>query len=116
MSWWWNLPVVPLLQAGWFGHHRPQTGLASCSIPRTQRDHGSLPSWEQYIEMIDTVERTEDGELFIYFKLFAFRLSGTKIKRDTNFTKLTDATWRDALKNQGIPHENWTQRQEVFSG
>ncbi|KAH9987529.1 hypothetical protein BJV77DRAFT_950179, partial [Russula vinacea] len=30
---------------------------------------GSLPSWERYVEVIDTVEKTEDGDLFIYFKL-----------------------------------------------
>lgn len=35
----------------------------------------SLPSWERYVEVIDTVEKTEDGDLFIYFKLCVFRLS-----------------------------------------
>jgi hypothetical protein len=44
------------------------------------------------------------------------RITATKIKRDINYTRLTDATWRKALQKQGIPHENWTQHQEVFSG
>ena len=44
------------------------------------------------------------------------RITTTKIKRDPNFTKLTNATWKDALRKQGIQHENWTHHQEVFSG
>jgi hypothetical protein len=44
------------------------------------------------------------------------RITATKIKRDINYTRLTDATWRKALQKQGIPHKNWTQHQEVFSG
>ena len=31
-------------------------------------------SWEQHIEMIEAVERTEEGDLFIYFKLHVCRL------------------------------------------
>ena len=44
------------------------------------------------------------------------RITATKIKRDAKFTKLIDATWKEALKKQGIPHENWITRKEVFSG
>ena len=43
------------------------------------------------------------------------KITTAKIKQDPNFTKLTDATWKDALKKQGIQHKNWTQHQEVFS-
>jgi hypothetical protein len=46
----------------------------SSSNPATKK-YGSLPSWERYIEMIDSVERTEDEELFIDFKSSVFRLS-----------------------------------------
>ena len=36
---------------------------------------GNLPSWERHIEAIDTVEKTDDGDLFIYFKLYVVLLS-----------------------------------------
>lgn len=42
--------------------------------PSTIKKWGDLPSWEQHIEAIDTVERTEEGDLFIYFKLYVCRL------------------------------------------
>jgi chromobox protein 5 len=29
----------------------------------------NLPSWERHVETIDTVEKTEDGVLLIYFRL-----------------------------------------------
>jgi len=35
----------------------------------------NLPSWERHIETIDTVEKTEEGVLFIYFKLWVTCLS-----------------------------------------
>jgi hypothetical protein len=35
--------------------------------PSATKKYGSLPSWERYIENIDTVERAEGDELFIYF-------------------------------------------------
>jgi len=35
----------------------------------------NLPSWERHIDTIDTVEKTEDGILFIYFKMWVVRLS-----------------------------------------
>jgi len=37
--------------------------------PSTIKKWGNLPSWERHIEAIDTVERTDDGDLVIYFKL-----------------------------------------------
>lgn len=37
--------------------------------PSTVKKWGSLPSWERHIQTIDTVEKTDDGDLFIYFKL-----------------------------------------------
>ena len=44
------------------------------------------------------------------------RITATKIKRDKAFTRLVNATWTQPLKKQGIPHHNWLQRCEVFSG
>lgn len=32
------------------------------------------PSWEGIVERIDTVERTSDGELYVYFTLFVYLL------------------------------------------
>lgn len=29
----------------------------------------NAPSWEHLVDHIDTVERTEDGKLFVYFQL-----------------------------------------------
>ncbi len=43
--------------------------------PSTINKWGRLPSWEQYIDEIDTVERIDGGELIIYFKLYVFQLS-----------------------------------------
>ncbi len=43
--------------------------------PSAIKKWGNLPSWERHIEAIDTVEKTEDGDLFIYFKLCVVRLS-----------------------------------------
>ncbi|KAH9962689.1 hypothetical protein BC827DRAFT_206259 [Russula dissimulans] len=37
--------------------------------PSTIKKWGNLPSWERHIETIDTVEKSEEGDLFIYFKL-----------------------------------------------
>lgn len=46
--------------------------------PSAIKKWGSLPSWENHIETVDTVEKTEEGELVIYFKLFVFlSLCGT---------------------------------------
>jgi exonuclease III len=44
------------------------------------------------------------------------RITATKIKRDKNFTRLVNATWKKTLEKQGIPHQDWLQRREVFSG
>ena len=49
-------------------------------------------------------------------RLTTDRITATKIKRDEKFTRLIDATWKEALRKQGIQHENWIQRKEVFSG
>jgi hypothetical protein len=35
--------------------------------PSATKKYGSLPSWERYIEKIDTVKRAEGDEVFIYF-------------------------------------------------
>lgn len=37
--------------------------------PSTMKKWNDLLLWEKHIQTIDTVERTEDGDLFIYFKL-----------------------------------------------
>ncbi|KAI9510022.1 hypothetical protein F5148DRAFT_658652 [Russula earlei] len=37
--------------------------------PSTIKKWGNLPSWERHIDVIDTVEKSEEGDLFIYFKL-----------------------------------------------
>jgi hypothetical protein len=42
--------------------------------PNTIKKWKNLPSWEEHIETIDTVERIRDGELLIYFKLYVFCL------------------------------------------
>ena len=49
-------------------------------------------------------------------RLTSDRIIATKIKRDKNFTQLVNATWKKPLENRGIPHRNWLQRREVFSG
>jgi hypothetical protein len=49
-------------------------------------------------------------------RLTTDRITATKIKRDRTFTKLVNATWKKTLEKQGIPHHNWLQRREVFSG
>lgn len=40
--------------------------------PSTIKKWRNLPSWEDYIETIDTVERIGHDELLIYFKLYVF--------------------------------------------
>jgi chromobox protein 5 len=45
--------------------------------PSTIKKWGNLPSWERHIEAIDTVERTDDGDLVIYFKLYVIRFSAS---------------------------------------
>jgi hypothetical protein len=40
--------------------------------PSATKKWKSLPSWEPYIKKIETVRRTEDGEVLVYFKLFVF--------------------------------------------
>ena len=40
--------------------------------PSATNKWNRLPSWEQYIEMIEHVERVGDGDLIVYFKLFTF--------------------------------------------
>ena len=42
--------------------------------PSAMKKWGNLPSWERHVEVIDTVEKTEEGRLFVYFKLCVFRL------------------------------------------
>jgi hypothetical protein len=37
--------------------------------PSLIKKWNALPSWEKHLEEIDTVERTPDGDLLIYFKL-----------------------------------------------
>ncbi|KAH9074873.1 hypothetical protein EDB83DRAFT_1876621 [Lactarius deliciosus] len=37
--------------------------------PSTIKKWVNLPSWDRHIQTIDTVERMDDGDLFIYFKL-----------------------------------------------
>jgi hypothetical protein len=47
--------------------------------PSAIKKWGNLPSWERHIEAIDTVEKTEDGDLFIYFKLYGVRLTARTV-------------------------------------
>jgi hypothetical protein len=42
--------------------------------PSSVRKWKNLPSWEDHIESIDTVERVRSGDLYIYFKLYVFCL------------------------------------------
>jgi hypothetical protein len=42
--------------------------------PSTIKKWRSLPSWEEHVETIDTVERIGDDDLLIYFKLYVFCL------------------------------------------
>ena len=49
-------------------------------------------------------------------RLTTDRITATKIKRDKNFTKLINATWKKALASREIPQHNWLQTREVFSG
>ena len=35
----------------------------------TMKKHMKVPSWEELIESIDTVEREDDGELYVFFTL-----------------------------------------------
>ncbi len=44
------------------------------------------------------------------------RITATKIKIDKTNAQLVDETWKEALKKAKIPHQNWLQHQEVFSG
>lgn len=37
------------------------------------KKHMKVPSWEELIETIDTVEREEDGELYVFFTLSVIR-------------------------------------------
>lgn len=43
--------------------------------PSAVKKWRNLPSWERHIDTIDTVEKTDDGVLIIYFKLWVVRLS-----------------------------------------
>jgi hypothetical protein len=42
--------------------------------PSTIKKWRNLPSWEDHVETIDTVERISDDDLLIYFKLYVFCL------------------------------------------
>jgi hypothetical protein len=42
--------------------------------PSTIKKWRNLPSWEEHIETIDTVERLGDDDMLIYFKLYVFCL------------------------------------------
>jgi hypothetical protein len=37
------------------------------------KKHMKVPSWEELIETIDTVEREDDGELYVFFTLSVCR-------------------------------------------
>lgn len=42
------------------------------------------PSWEHLVDTIDTVERTQENELFVYFTLYGVSLCVTHIQSLTN--------------------------------
>ena len=44
------------------------------------------------------------------------RITVTQIKRGPTLHRLVNATWKDAIRKQGLQHENWIQHREVFSG
>lgn len=44
--------------------------------PSTIKKWGNLPSWEEHIETIDTVELLTNKTLLVYFKLYVFCLFG----------------------------------------
>ena len=54
--------------------------------PSTIKKWGNLPSWERHIQTIDTVEKTEEGDLFIYFKLCVVRLSAYLMSDSSKFS------------------------------
>jgi hypothetical protein len=43
-------------------------------VPSLVRKWRGLPSWEDHVQSIDTVERVRSGDLYIYFKLYVFCL------------------------------------------
>jgi hypothetical protein len=56
--------------------------------PSTIKKWGSLPSWEEYIDEIDTVEKITNKTLLIYFKLYVFCLLAY--------------TWSDSLRTHFV--------------
>ena len=49
--------------------------MAELLEPSAIKKWRNLPSWERHVETIDTVEKTEEGVLLIYFRLWVVRPS-----------------------------------------
>ncbi|KAF8625034.1 hypothetical protein AX17_006948 [Amanita inopinata Kibby_2008] len=47
-------------------------------------DYMSVPSWEELIQSIDTIEKSDDGDFLVYFSL----KSGEKVKADSKICRL----------------------------
>jgi len=71
--------------------------------PSAIKKWGGLPSWEQHLEDIDTVERTPDGDLFIYFKL-----KGEKVPCKEN-SRICAEKFPQALIKFYEAHLKWKQ-------
>ena len=44
------------------------------------------------------------------------RIIATKVKREENHINMIDQSWKRALEKAGVPHRDWIQKHEVFSG
>jgi hypothetical protein len=77
--------------------------------PSAIKKWGNLLSWERHIEAIDTVEKTDDGDLFIYFKLSAVLLSACTISDGVKFS-LGKVKRRHAKKTREFVRTNSRNR------
>ncbi|KAI9451931.1 hypothetical protein BJY52DRAFT_1190659 [Lactarius psammicola] len=74
--------------------------------PSTIKKWGNLPSWERHIQTIDTVERMDDGDLFIYFKL-----KGEKVGCKEN-SKICAEKFPQELLKFYEAHLKWRQTEQ----
>jgi chromobox protein 5 len=82
--------------------------------PSAIKKWGNLPSWERHVEAIDTVEKTDDGDLFIYFKLYVVLLSTCTIS--DNVEILSRKGEKTACKeNSRICAERFPQQVRSFA-
>jgi len=74
--------------------------------PSTIKKWGNLPSWERHIQTIDTVERMDDGDLFIYFTL-----KGEKVGCKEN-SKICGEKFPQELLKFYEAHLKWKQTEQ----